>query len=287
MSDLSPLGRAALWYARRGWPVVPLHHLCADGCCTCHRGAACRSAGKHPRIHGWQAITQPDLEQVRGWWRRWPSAGIGVALGGGHVVLDVDPRHGGDEMLAGLERQHGELSLTPTVLTGGGGVHFHFAAPAETPTVTIVLGLELKAAGAQVVLPPSRSAAGAYRWDVGAHVADVPLAPLPEWLLALAWQRRRSGAQPLPQRIIEGERNRWLASLAGTLRWRGCTESEIIGCLSVLNASRCGPPLDERELARIARSISRYIPARPSHDATSVPMSGGRHIIRRDVRDAV
>lgn len=284
MSEISALGRAAAWYARQGWPVIPLHHVHPDGSCSCRQGAACRSAGKHPRIEGWQAITAPDLEQVHAWWRRWPGAGVGVVLGGGHVVLDIDPRNGGDEALAQLERAYGELPLTPTALTGGGGVHYHFAGPADTPTTTIAPGLELKAAGALVVLPPSRSAAGAYRWDAGAHIEDLPLAPLPAWLSTLARQRQRSAAPPLPAMIVEGERNRWLASLAGTLRRRGCTEAEILTCLRILNRSRCRPPLDDDELAKIARSIGRYPAA--SQDGSPVPAPGRRRVIRLEVHHA-
>jgi putative DNA primase/helicase len=253
---------AALVYASRlGWPVIPLYHVRSDGSCACRDGASCRSAGKHPRIDGWQAITRPELEQVRAWWQRWPQANIGVVLGVGHAVLDIDPRHGGDEALVRLEREHGALPLTPTVLTAGGGAHYHFAAPAGIPTVEIVPGVELKAAGAQVVLPPSRNVAGAYRWDAGAHIADIPLAELPAWLQSLVSDRRRRplGA-PLPQAIIPGQRNRWLASLAGTLRRRGCTELEILECLRALNESRCRPPLPAEELRKIARSISRYEP---------------------------
>ncbi|WP_051914004.1 primase C-terminal domain-containing protein [Thermorudis peleae] len=192
----------------------------------------------------------------------------------------------GDEALADLEATHEPLPPTPTGLTGGGGAHYHFIAPPDVPTVTLAPGLELKAAGAQVVLPPSRSAAGRYFWDTGAHIADLPLAPLPDWLLPLAHQARRHPGQSskeLPPTIGEGERNRWLTSLAGTLRRRGCTEPEILACLRILNASRCRPPLDERELAKIARSVARYAPARPP-DAP-VPRSR-RRIIRLEVADA-
>ena len=282
MSALSLRARAALWYADElTWPVLPLYHVRADGSCTCQQGAACRSAGKHPQIGAWQEVTCPDLEQVRLWWRLWPQANVGVVLGAGHVVLDVDPRNGGDEALAELERAYGELPLTPAVLTGGGGVHYHFAAPADIPTVTIAPGVEFKARGAQVVLPPSRSAAGEYRWDAGAHIADLPLAPLPAWLSALARQRERSIAPTLPQVITAGERNRWLTSLAGSLRRRGCTEHEILACLHVLNDSRCCPPLKEQELAKIARSITRYAPAYPA-----VPAPGRRRVIRLEVPHA-
>lgn len=283
---MTKLGRSALWYANMlRWPIVPLCWVNDAGHCSCG-DPACRAAGKHPLIADWPRRATNDPATLARWWQKWPLANLGVALGDGHVVLDVDPRHGGDEALANLEATHEPLPPTPTVLTGGGGTHYHFAAPPDTPTVTLAPGLELKAAGAQVVLPPSRSAAGFYQWDAGAHIADLPLAPLPGWLLGLAHQVRRSPGQrstELPPVITEGARNRWLASLAGTLRRRGCTESEILACLRVLNASRCQPPLDERELAKIARSIARYAPACPP-DAPA-PRSR-RRVIRLGVIDA-
>lgn len=255
--------QAAVWYATQlGWAIVPLHWVDARGRCSC--GApACRSAGKHPLLSDWPRRASADPAAIDAWWRRWPTANVGVALGNGHAVLDIDPRHGGDDALAELEHQYGALPATPVVLTGGQGVHFHFEAPPGTPTVTIMPGLELKAVGAQVVLPPSRSAAGLYRWDAGAHVADLPLAPLPRWLLALAQQARRRASRPgeLPPMIPHGQRNSWLTSLGGTLRRRGCGEEEIFACLQILNRSRCRPPLDDAEVRRIARSVARYAPA--------------------------
>lgn len=283
-SSASPLARAAAWYARRGWPVVPLHWVDDAGRCSCG-DPACRSAGKHPLLTDWPRRATTDPATIAAWWRKWPRANIGVALRGGHVVLDVDPRNGGDDELADLEHQYGPLPPTPIALTGSGGVHYHFTAPPDTPTVTLAPGLELKATGAQVVLPPSRSAAGWYRWDAAAHVADLPLAPLPDWLLALArpGQRRPGQSRELPPTIAEGSRNLWLTSLAGSLRRRGCTEEEIFACLRVLNASRCQPPLDERELAAIARSVARYAPACSSE---SPAPARRRRVIRLEVRDA-
>lgn len=254
------LAQAATWYATRlAWPIVPLHWVDNAGRCSCGN-PSCRSAGKHPILADWPRRATRDPATIAAWWQRWPLANVGVALGSGHVVLDVDPRHGGDEALADLEAAHEPLPPTPTVLTGGGGTHYHFVAPPDVPTVTLAPGLELKAAGAQVVLPPSRSAAGLYRWDAGAHIADLPLAPLPDWLLTLAHQaRHRSGRLgELPAAVRQGERNVLLFRYAAAFRRYGLTEDELTAVLAVLNASRCQPPLDERELRGIARSAARY-----------------------------
>lgn len=84
--------------------------------------------GKHPRLTGWQEHATREPEQIRAWGRRWPHANIGGAAGAksGRVVLDVDPRHGGDVSLELLEHEHGSLPETQEALTGSGGRHFYF-----------------------------------------------------------------------------------------------------------------------------------------------------------------
>jgi hypothetical protein len=70
--------------------------------------------------------------------------------------------------------------------------------------------------------------------------------------------------------------------MAGALRKHGATEDELHAALTVIN-QRCVPPLEEADLRRIARSVSRYTPAQvneqtmaratPSHPPTMRPNS--------------
>ena len=51
-----------------------------------------RSPGqKHPRIRGGLNSASTDPEQIRAWWRKWPTANIGLRCGkdSGVIVLDV------------------------------------------------------------------------------------------------------------------------------------------------------------------------------------------------------
>jgi hypothetical protein len=73
-------------------------------------------------------------------------------------------------------------------------------------------------------------------------------------------------APALEQRIPRGMRDRTLASLAGTLRRRGLEAEEILPTLAAVNARRCDPPLPQRDLVRIARSIARKPIGRPLLD---------------------
>ena len=147
---------AALDHAQRGWHVIPLHDMSA-GVCSCGDGATCLTPGKHPRITKWQHRASTDRATLAEWWRRWPTANVGIATGArsGLVVLDVDPRHGGDEQLAAFEAEHGKLPETAAVVTGGGGAHYFNHPGGDIRSRKLSPGLELKADGTFVVAPPS------------------------------------------------------------------------------------------------------------------------------------
>lgn len=118
---------AALDLLRLGFRILPLHSPdpAHSSGCSCHKAECGKSAAKHPRINQWQHDASTDPVVIQRWWRTWPDANIGVATGGGLVVLDVDPRNDGDDSLEELENEHGEI-VTLTSRTGGGGWHFYF-----------------------------------------------------------------------------------------------------------------------------------------------------------------
>jgi Bifunctional DNA primase/polymerase, N-terminal len=119
---VSTMGAAALGYLDHDKPVFPIWGVVGDQCACGVR--TCGDAGKHPvgfcAPHGFKDATL-DPAVARAWWTRVPDANIGTPTGSWCVVLDVDPRHHGDETLAELERRHGPLPTTPEVLTGEGG----------------------------------------------------------------------------------------------------------------------------------------------------------------------
>jgi hypothetical protein len=261
---------AALDYARRGLRVVPLYSPNGRGC-TCRQGTACRDAGKHPRLKEWPRLATTDPAQIRAWLRSWPDTNIGIATGAasGVFVLDVDPA--GLDWLAAREGEHGRLQKTPTVLSGRRGQHFYFAYPRD---ITIKIdageiapGVDVRAEGGLAAAPPSRHLSGtSYAWFY--DPASTPIAPAPEWLLALiqAAQRKQglrtvttggSGDDGAP--IPERRRNDALAAIAGRMRWAGLTTDEIVDVLQRVNRERCQPPLDEEEVAAVAKAMGRYV----------------------------
>ena len=69
--------------------------------------------------------------------------------------------------------------------------------------------------------------------------------------------------------IEEGVRNATLASFAGALRNVGADEVTIEAALLSINETSVNPPLSEREVRQIAKSISRYQPGALIETATS------------------
>jgi Bifunctional DNA primase/polymerase, N-terminal len=185
MARPDELLQVALSYAGRGWPVFPLHTPVNARCSCGKRG--CSSIGKHPRTpHGLKDATT-DAVIIRQWWARWPAANIGLVTGepSGLVVVDIDPRSGGDVTLEDLEAEQGPFPETVEALTGGGGRHLFYRHPRERVTSgadSLGPGVDVKADSGYVVGPPSLHASGRrYEWEVSSHPDDVPLAPLPSW----------------------------------------------------------------------------------------------------------
>ena len=120
------------------------------------------------------------------WWHRWPDANVGIRTGAESslVVLDVDPRHGGDATLDHLVSEHGPLPAGRTVATGGGGMHLYFRHPGHKVSNDagrrLGDGLDIRGDGGYVLAPPSRHVSGG-RYAVSARGGEIPV--MPDWLI--------------------------------------------------------------------------------------------------------
>ena len=201
----------------------------------------------------------PTNAEIKGWYQRWPDAGVGIVTGpiSGLAVLDIDPRNGGDKSLFSSEEYI--IPVCPTGNTGGGGTHHFFRDDGALPTCPGLLpGVDLKAAGGYVVVPPSLHPSGrAYVWDIDLLTQALP--DRPEWIANLVKNRPHQANIPLPETIPGGLRNDTMFKLGASLRHKGLSKEGIIAALMVEN-KRCNPPLSEAEIENIAASASRYAP---------------------------
>lgn len=174
-------------FAKRGKPIFP-----------------CRPMAKEPLTpHGFKDAST-DLGAVDAWWQKHPDANIAMATGqgSGFVVLDVDVDNttgkDGEVALASLVESHGPLPPTLEVHTPRGGRHLYYKYPANGPRIPCSTdklghGLDVRGDGGYIMLPPSRTERGEYRWE-----SKSPPAELPGWLLELMIGSASNGTRSEP-----------------------------------------------------------------------------------------
>lgn len=265
MSSSWELANYVSTYAAKGWKVFPV-----------------TPGQKTPALTGWQNFNASDPDNIDAWWgQEFYNVGIQTGRASGILVLDVDPRHDGDESLLELERRFGPLPDTVRVLTANAGVHYYFDNPTgESRNGTKIFGLsglDVRGDGGYVVAPPSAlDTGGKYEWDLG---APRQMAHVPKWLV----ERENERAAPIGQSesFPEGTRNEALTRIAGSLRYYGISEATILSTLLDVNDEKCSPPLAADEVELIARSSRRwkptYSPGRgESRDSRSAGNERGR-----------
>lgn len=186
--------------------LIPLHKpLDVD-----QRG---RQRGKSPWHDNWPA-RQYTPDELRAFVRA--GHNLGVRIGPGQAVLDIDPRNdaegrSADQLLNAVESVVGPLDGA-RVRTGSGGLHVYLAAPAEAclreHAEAFGKAVELKRAGRQVVAP------GSTHPDGGTYDALAPglrFAPAPAPLLA-AFERPAVASAPPTQHSPE-----WVEACLGQL----------------------------------------------------------------------
>lgn len=186
----NPLLDAALQYAARGWPVFRL-----NGYKKPFKGS-----------HGFKDATT-DRVVIEAWWAEKPWANIGLATGE-LVVFDPDGAAGAAEFAA-MAAELGGIPRTLVHSTGrAGNRHFVYRAPVVADAMTGTPqrahirshngpraikkgpGLDIKAHGGYVVLPPSvsRETGATYAVELDHPIADLTPA-MADWIA-----RRRQGA---------------------------------------------------------------------------------------------
>ena len=185
----------ALRYAELGWAVLPLR-------------------GKIPAIakeqggSGYNDATK-DPDCIKWLWRNYPGANVGIATRVSRLlVLDIDPRHGGEDRLSELAAKHGPLPISPSVTTGGGGRHIYLRAPRQDEITrkanAVGGGIDLPN---YVVAPPSihPETGKAYSWGSMSSPFQVEISEIPPWLLVLL--KRNPGRREI---LIKSSPPGWL-----------------------------------------------------------------------------
>ncbi len=225
----------ALELAAYGYRVFPCKWLPG-------KDAKGRPLGKVPLTrNGWHDAVTIDPRDgqsacvtehvIHAWWTRWPKAMVGMVVPDKVIILDVDPRNGGD--ITAL----GKLPPTYCVLSGrgDGGVHLYYTRPtlpfeARFTATRLPEGVDLKHNG-YVISPPSLHP------DTGKPYVAIerPVVALPNHLRDLIIRRpveRRpgnggtgTGLVDFVGKAIEGNRNNALYWAACTARTEGTLDN--------------------------------------------------------------
>lgn len=131
------------------------------------------------------------------------------------------------------------------------GYHAYYTVDVETgPKVGVLPHVDVRSGpGSYVVAPPTE----------GYEIIDA-IDPVPfdqQWLPA---SPPPAAAGEGWTTVPEGRRNATLASLGGALRRQGAAPEVIYRILKGLNAGVCEPPVPDREVLAVARSVARYEP---------------------------
>jgi Bifunctional DNA primase/polymerase, N-terminal len=154
----------------------------------------CRPHDKRPLTpHGFKNASS-DATIIRTWWKRWPSALVGVPSGERFVVLDIDLQH--------AEAQHwyagANLPQTRTHTTRSGGRHLFFKPTTDIKCTAgkIARGVDTRGSGGYIIWWP------AHGLDV-LHPAE--LAEVPHWLVRRLHPARL--APQTPARQLRGDKD--------------------------------------------------------------------------------
>lgn len=182
--------------AQAGIPVFPLRPDC-----------------KEPAIARWPERATVNHRSIGGYFRDGNRRNLAGRTGAGIVIIDVDPRNGGEASFFTLAAELGATPRTATARTGGGGFHYVFRVPEGIRVRcrnSIRPGIDVKGERGYVVLPPSihPDTGKAYCWI---HHPKDGIAELPAaWIEALAgtrdaerrkpWKSVEVGGRPSPAR---------------------------------------------------------------------------------------
>ena len=206
----------ALWWAAKGFSVVPVHYVKPDGSCSCSQGKDCPSPGKHPAPSRWKhyQTQRADEDTLTIWFDgRFKDYNIGVVTGeisGNVFAVDVDVAEGkpGADTLDDLCMANDDLPQTLEQITGSGGRHYLFKAP-EGKTIatganTLGDGVDTRGEGGFIVVAPSNHKSG------GNYVANsYDIEDAPDWLVTML---ETDGTRPTvngPAMQNTGNTNMW------------------------------------------------------------------------------
>jgi hypothetical protein len=276
----------ALWALERGFKVFPL-----------------RQRDKLPAVKDWQDwASESDAEKVMLWASTKPNANWGLSLGAsGHTVVDVDDgwkktgesrivlKEGKAHLSTLLKNLNSSLGKTLVVKTASGGLHVYYKGDGRNSASTLCADVDTRGRGGYVLAPGSvvkyckndKDFDGS--WGSYQIVNDDPIAILPQWVSDKLGEQKAAEKTTtvLAEKVPSGQRNQSLASMAGTLRARGCNAEVLSAALHAFNRTQFSEPLADCEVDKVVESIARYAPTAAKAASDFLAAEDSARTIRR------
>lgn len=189
------------WYVDRyielGLKVLPVWGIKKEGekhVCACPKGESCdQKPGKHPltvgQFRSGVHSASTDREALHAVIEMHPEMNLAIAVPDGMIVIDVDPRNGGDYQLQDIEAKHGKFADTWDQITGGGGRHLCYQVPQGMKfSGKLAPGIDIKQGGGYIMVEPSLHESGQeYGWEASSSPLDgISIEMAPRWLISMA-----------------------------------------------------------------------------------------------------
>jgi len=213
--------------------------------------------GKAPLVN-WEDFQDalPSAQQLPGWQDQFQPLLWGIVTNDHIAVIDVDTPNRRVEFEVELGKPHIE--------TPRGGAHWYIDTaghPLKTK-VGIMPGVDVRGVGGFANVAGKNPLTGGEYKIVKLPAPDNLIAwdSLSKWILEALEDSRPATKPKQGGAIPETTRNDTLTRVAGAMRHHGADQTAIEAALLKMNTAQCQPPLEDREVLAIAKSVARYEP---------------------------
>lgn len=235
---MNPILKSALNYAQGHYKVFPIQY---------------HSKSKQV-LASWLNEASTDENLIYQWFEN-TRFNVGVRTGNGLVVIDVDNKNHKNGMVV-IKKFMKEFPKTKIVKTPNNGIHIYYRVDREIHNkVDLYPGIDIRGEHGYVLGAGSELDNGKYEL-----FTDYPIAQADENVYEFIEKKeqKKEKRDQKTSEIYQGQRNDTLFRLGCLLQRSGLSDEAIESCLILENKNRCRPPLEDKEVEAIIKSVFKY-----------------------------
>ncbi len=204
-------------------------------------------------LHSWKEEATTDIEQIKEWFSN-TNYNIGICTGDGLAVIDVDVKKSlnGKEL---IEKYADDFPKTYTVRTPSGGYHLYYKVDRPIKNrVRIYDEIDIRGENGYVVGEGSC-------YDCKYYVSnnkEIAYANDFVYQFLEATDQMEQVHLSSFEKIDEGQRNDYLFRMGCSMQAKGFEDEAIFASIKIENQKKCNPPLEEKEVDAIYKSVIGY-----------------------------